>query len=79
MASIIVHGGAGEFGAEDDAAACIAGCLNAARVGQRILASGGGALDAVEAAVVCLEDDPTFNAGVDRRSTCAATSRPMRP
>ncbi len=64
MASIIVHGGAGEFGAEDDAAACIAGCLNAARVGQRILASGGSALDAVEAAVVCLEDDPTFNAGV---------------
>lgn len=64
MASIIVHGGAGDFGAEDDAAVCIAGCLNAARVGQRILASGGSALDAVEAAVICLEDEPTFNAGV---------------
>ena len=63
MASIIVHGGAGDFGATDDAAPCIAGCLNAARIGRRILAAGGSALDAVEAAVVALEDDPTFNAG----------------
>jgi len=63
MASIIVHGGAGDFGAEDDSGPCIAGCLNAARIGKRILDAGGSALDAVEAAVVCLEDDPTFNAG----------------
>ncbi len=63
MASIIVHGGAGDFGTEDDSGPCRAGCLNAAWVGHRILAAGGSALDAVEAAVVCLEDDPTFNAG----------------
>jgi beta-aspartyl-peptidase (threonine type) len=63
MASIIVHGGAGDFGAEDDSGPCTAGCLNAARIGKRILDAGGSALDAVEAAVVCLEDDPTFNAG----------------
>lgn len=63
MASIIVHGGAGDFGAEDDSGPCIEGCLAAARIGMRILAAGGSALDAVEAAVVCLEDDPTFNAG----------------
>lgn len=63
MASILVHGGAGDFSAEDDAAVCIAGCLAAARIGHRILAAGGSALDAVEAAVMSLEDDPTFNAG----------------
>lgn len=63
MASIIVHGGAGDFGAEDVSAPCIEGCLAAARIGKRILDAGGSALDAVEAAVVCLEDDPTFNAG----------------
>lgn len=63
MASIIVHGGAGDFGADDDSKPCIAGCLNAARIGKRILDAGGSALDAVEAAVVCLEDDPAFNAG----------------
>lgn len=63
MASIIVHGGAGDFGAEDDSAPCIAGCLNAARIGRKILAAGGSALDAVQAAVMALEDDPTFNAG----------------
>jgi L-asparaginase / beta-aspartyl-peptidase len=63
MASIIVHGGAGDFGPEDDPGVCIAGCLNAARIGKRILDAGGTALDAVVAAVVSLEDDPTFNAG----------------
>ena len=61
--SIIVHGGAGDFGPEDDSAPCIAGCVKAARIGRRVLAEGGSALDAVEAAVVSLEDDPTFNAG----------------
>jgi L-asparaginase / beta-aspartyl-peptidase len=63
MASIIVHGGAGDFGPDDDATPCLAGCLNAARIGKRILDAGGSALEAVVAAVVSLEDDPTFNAG----------------
>jgi hypothetical protein len=31
--------------------------------GQAVLASGGSALDAVVAAVMCMEDDPHFNAG----------------
>ncbi len=64
MASIIVHGGAGEVSPEDDPAACLSGCLSAARIGKKILDAGGSALDAVEAAVVALEDDPTFNAGL---------------
>src|SRR3546814_13595679 len=45
------------------AAARRRGCLAAAWVGQRILHGGGSALDAVEATVRELEDDPTFNAG----------------
>ncbi len=39
------------------------GCLAAARVGHAVLLRGGSALDAVEAAVRALEDDPLFNAG----------------
>lgn len=59
---IIVHGGAYAI-ADAKAAALIAGCENAARVGYAILAAGGSALDAVEAAINCLENDPTFDAG----------------
>ena len=59
---IIVHGGAYAI-ADAKAAASIAGCENAARVGYAILVSGGSALDAVEASINCLENDPTFDAG----------------
>ncbi|MBI3669819.1 MAG: isoaspartyl peptidase/L-asparaginase [Acidobacteria bacterium] len=60
--SLIVHGGAwaipDEF-VED----CRAGCRRALEAGWEILARGGSALDAVEAAIVVLEDDPVFDAG----------------
>jgi beta-aspartyl-peptidase (threonine type) len=58
--SIIVHGGAGKFdpGEKHDA-----GLRAAASAGWDHLSSGGSAVDAVEAAVVYLEDDPIFNAG----------------
>jgi beta-aspartyl-peptidase (threonine type) len=39
------------------------GLLQALAAGQRLLESGGCALDAVQAAVTALEDDPLFNAG----------------
>jgi beta-aspartyl-peptidase (threonine type) len=39
------------------------GCLAAVEAGWAILQKGGSALDAVEAAVRVLEDNPTFNAG----------------
>jgi len=61
--AILVHGGAGRRAADSDAAAD-AGCEQAAAAGWAVLASGGGALDAVLAAVVSMEDDPVFNAGV---------------
>jgi beta-aspartyl-peptidase (threonine type) len=40
-----------------------AGCLAAAQAGWRVLTAGGTALDAVQTAIVGLEDDPAFNAG----------------
>jgi beta-aspartyl-peptidase (threonine type) len=40
-----------------------AGLRAAAEAGWRVLAAGGAALDAVEAAAIALEDDPLFNAG----------------
>ncbi len=59
---IAVHGGAGEF-ALSDHPAILEGCRAAARRGWEILCAAGSALDAVEAAVCVLEDDPLFNAG----------------
>jgi L-asparaginase / beta-aspartyl-peptidase len=41
----------------------LVGVKRAARKGLAILKRGGTSLDAVEAAVICLEDDPVFNAG----------------
>jgi beta-aspartyl-peptidase (threonine type) len=61
--TLIVHGGAGRWPAELLGAAA-AGCGDAADVGWQILARGGRAIDAVEAAVRVLEDDPRFNAGI---------------
>ena len=59
---ILVHGGAGDLDGERIGAHA-AGCLAAAEVGAAVLRAGGSALDAVEAAVRALEDDPRFNAG----------------
>lgn len=60
--AMIVHGGAHPVpkGEEESHRK---GCLFAASVGWNVLQAGGSALDAVEAAVRALEDDPTFNAG----------------
>jgi beta-aspartyl-peptidase (threonine type) len=59
--TIIVHGGAGANASE--AGEYRQGVRSAALAGWRVLAAGGGALDAVESAVRALEDDPRFNAG----------------
>ncbi len=60
---MIVHGGA--WNIPDEAVAdCRAGCRRALEAGWEILRRGGTALDAVEAAIVVLEDDPTFDAGL---------------
>ena len=60
--SLIVHGGAWDIpdvAVED----CRAGIRRSLEAGREVLARGGAALDAVEAAIVVLEDDLTFDAG----------------
>ncbi|MGA3371610.1 MAG: isoaspartyl peptidase/L-asparaginase [Terracidiphilus sp.] len=59
---LLVHGGAWAIPPEA-AAAHEAGVRNALETGYAVLSLGGPALDAVEAAVSVLEDDPTFDAG----------------
>lgn len=65
--ALVIHGGAGvmERSAMTPAreAEYRAGLDAALKAGAAVLASGGSALDAVEAAVRLLEDDPHFNAG----------------
>jgi L-asparaginase / beta-aspartyl-peptidase len=60
--AIIVHGGAWNMPA-DLLDAHRNGCRNAVLRAWKVLQGGGSALDAVEAAVTYLEDDPTFDAG----------------
>jgi beta-aspartyl-peptidase (threonine type) len=60
--ALIVHGGAWDI--PDEAVdACKSGCQRALGAGWALLAGGGSALDAVEAAIMVLEDDPVFDAG----------------
>ncbi|KAB7648385.1 isoaspartyl peptidase/L-asparaginase family protein [Polymorphobacter fuscus] len=65
--SLVIHGGSGRMTrptmTADAEAGFRAGLATALAVGSAILDSGGTALDAVEAAVMTLEDDPQFNAG----------------
>ncbi|MFW5877125.1 MAG: isoaspartyl peptidase/L-asparaginase family protein [Myxococcota bacterium] len=58
---VVVHGGAGRVPPER--AAHVAGCRKAAREGLLVLRAGGDALDAVQRAVECMEEDPHLNAG----------------
>jgi L-asparaginase / beta-aspartyl-peptidase len=60
--SLIVHGGAWDI-PDDAVEACQTGCQRALAAGWSVLTSGGSALDAVEATIVVLENDPVFDAG----------------
>ena len=60
--TIIVHGGAGSWPSNKQARA-LRGVRKAAKNGFALLQKGGGALDAVEEAIIALEDNPIFNAG----------------
>ncbi len=59
---MLVHGGAWAI-PNDAVAAHLRGVRAAAESGWKILSAGGSSLDAVEAAVVIMEDDETFDAG----------------
>jgi len=60
--TLLVHGGAWAIPA-NSRAAHEAGVRAALETGYAILSLGGSAIDAVEAAVTVMEDDPTFDAG----------------
>jgi beta-aspartyl-peptidase (threonine type) len=59
---LVVHGGAWAI-PDDMVEAHLNGVRNAAAAGWRTLERGGSALDAVEEAIVVMEDDETFDAG----------------
>src|ERR1700723_1402852 len=60
--SLIIHGGA--WNIPDEAVEdCRAGIRRALEAGWKILNTGGPAIDAVQAAVLILEDNPAFDAG----------------
>lgn len=67
MACLVIHGGAGTIPRASFTPQSYAqardGLRDALRAGWAVLARGGLAVDAVEAAVVALEDHPSFNAG----------------
>jgi L-asparaginase / beta-aspartyl-peptidase len=60
--SLIVHGGAWTI-PNEAMEACKSGCRRALQEGWRVLQRGGSATDAVESAIVILEDDPVFDSG----------------
>ncbi len=60
--ALIVHGGAGDI-TDSEIEPHRRGAENAARAGWDVLRKGGRAVDAVQAAIVAMEDDPEFDAG----------------
>jgi beta-aspartyl-peptidase (threonine type) len=60
--SLVVHGGAGTWKGTRRRRGH-RGVRRAASIGADTLRNGGTALDAIEACIVAMEDDPTFNAG----------------
>lgn len=63
--SLAIHGGAGNISRENtpDSALYLAALDSALTIGCRVLSEGGTSLDAVEAVICYLEDNPLFNAG----------------
>jgi len=71
-ALVAVHGGAGDV-LDARRPLHVEAAKRAAAAGREVLARGGAALDAVQAAVEALEDDPLFNAGTGACLSAAGT------
>ena len=74
--ALVIHGGAGvarEDLTPEREAACRQTLEESLRAGEKILREGGTSLDAVQAAIVVLEDSPLFNAGRGSVLTAAGT------
>jgi beta-aspartyl-peptidase (threonine type) len=75
---LVIHGGAGTIDRHnltpEGEAAYRAALEQSLKAGFKILAGGGSSLDAVEAAVRAMEDDPHFNAGRGAVFTSAGTN-----
>lgn len=73
---LVIHGGAGiilrENMSAEREAAYTAALETALRAGADVLRNGGSAVDAVQAAVIPMEDDPLFNSGKGAVFTAAA-------
>lgn len=67
-----VHGGASSMTPflRKNMKGCEEGLVQAAKTGYRILQKGGSALEAVETAIILLEDNPLFNAGRGSALNC---------
>ncbi|MBN1933437.1 MAG: isoaspartyl peptidase/L-asparaginase [Anaerolineae bacterium] len=63
ITAMIVHGGAWDI-PDELVEAHRQACLAAVQVGWTVLQSGGSALDAVEQAIMLMEDDPALDAGI---------------
>lgn len=70
--ALIVHGGAWDI-PDDQVESHEAGCRAALAAGWQLLSQGGSALDACEAAVRLMEDDPIFDAGTGSVLTSEGT------
>jgi L-asparaginase / beta-aspartyl-peptidase len=70
--ALIVHGGAWDI-PDDQLEAHAVGTETAYRLGMAVLAAGGSALDAIEAAIRSMEDDPIFDAGTGSVLTSVGT------
>ena len=64
LPAIIIHGGAWAI-PQEYSKASVDGVKAAAIRGYEVLKAEGSAVDAVEAAVVVMEDDPVFDAGAE--------------
>lgn len=74
--ALAIHGGAGIARADltaEQEAECRKALEQALRAGHKILVEGGESLDAVQAAIIVLEDAPQFNAGRGSALTSAGT------